>query len=237
MSIIDLIIMMILAFGFVIGFKRGVTKEIVCFAGFFVVIVLAFIFKNNISTYLYNNLPFFKWSFFKGLTVLNIVLYEVLAFIIIAAVLGLVLKLLIALTSLFENLLKATVILSVPSKILGGIVGVLEFYFIIFAVLYIVSLPFFNVTIFEQSTLKNKILNETPYISMYTEPVNSGINEIVALKDKYTTETSDEFNYQALDILLKYKVITLESTENLVNKNKINIENVDELINKYKEAQ
>ena len=50
MNIIDIIIIIVLAFGFVLGFLRGFTKELVNFLGLFVVLILSFILKNLFLT-------------------------------------------------------------------------------------------------------------------------------------------------------------------------------------------
>ena len=59
MNIIDvLIILMIVASG-VLGFKKGFTRELVSLVGIFLVVILSFLLKNPISTFLYQHLPFF----------------------------------------------------------------------------------------------------------------------------------------------------------------------------------
>ena len=104
---VDIIIVLVILLSGVIGLKRGFTKELVCFLGFFLVIVLSFILKNPVSSFFYNHLPFFKFGgLFKGITSINILLYEVLAFLIIASILLIILRLVIFATSVFEKLLK-----------------------------------------------------------------------------------------------------------------------------------
>lgn len=44
-----------------------------------------------------------------------------------------------------------------------------------------------------------------------------------------------EFNRETLDLFLKYDVITVDSVETLRDKNKLKIDNLDEILNKYKE--
>lgn len=121
MNIVDACIILLLGLGFVIGFKRGFTKSIAKSAGFVLVIILAFILKNPLSEYMYQNLPFLSfWGIFKGVTVLNILLYEVIAFLVILALLSIILKMVIFATSIFEKILNMTIILGIPSKILGA---------------------------------------------------------------------------------------------------------------------
>ena len=56
MGVVDIIIIIFLIFGALLGFKRGFTRELVSFIGMFAIIVLAFILKNPVSVILYKNL-------------------------------------------------------------------------------------------------------------------------------------------------------------------------------------
>ena len=97
MNVIDIGIIIIILFGAVLGFKRGFTKELVKALGFIAVIVVAYFLKNPLSTILYENLPFFKFGLLKNMEILNILLYEAIAFIICIAVLSIVLSIILKL--------------------------------------------------------------------------------------------------------------------------------------------
>ena len=61
------------------------------------------------------------------------------------------------------------------------------------------------------------------------------VDEFVDMKEKYETATdSNGFNLEALDLLLKHKVVTIESVETLLEKDKLQIENIDSVLEKYK---
>ena len=82
-SIVDSIILILLLFGAIIGFKTGVIKSAVSVLGTILIIYLAFVLKNPISEFMYLHLPFFNFSGdLAGVTVLNILIYEGLAFLI-----------------------------------------------------------------------------------------------------------------------------------------------------------
>lgn len=235
MDILDIIILIIILFNALLGFKRGFTKELVSFIGFFLIIVLAFILKNPISELMYENLPFFTFGgLFKGVTALNILLYEIIAFFIVVAILTVIFKVLLFATTIFEKLLKFTIILGIPSKILGMIVGIVEGVTISFILLYILSLPLFSID--TNSNLKKQILNNTPILSSMTKDFKNTIDEFSLLKEEYEIEKdTDKFNYDTLNILLKYKIITVSSAKNLNEKGKLKINNVDTLLNLYSE--
>ena len=223
MNVVDIIILIFLGFGALIGFKRGFTRQLVSLIGIFVILVLSFLFKNPISVFLYNNLPFFNFGgIFKDITVLNILVYEVIAFFIVFFVLTIIFKLLLVVTKIFEKVLTATIILGIPSKILGAILGVVQYIIYIFIVLYILSLPIFKLSIIDNSKIANTILEKTPILNKVCDKTLDVFNEIIDLKEEYsTTNNVGEFNQKALNIMIANGVITKENAQILINKGKI----------------
>ena len=223
MNIIDIVILIFLGFGALIGFKRGFTRQLVSLVGIFVIIVLSFLLKNPISVFLYNNLPFFNFGgIFKDITVLNILVYEVIAFFIVFFVLTIIFKILLTLTKIFEKILTATIILGIPSKILGSILGVVQYLIYIFIVLYILSLPMFNLNIIKDSKVANTILDKTPILNNICEETMEVFNEIITLKEEYETTTNvGEFNQKALNIMIDKGIVTEENAQKLIDKGKI----------------
>jgi len=238
MNIADFIILIFIFLGFIIGFKRGFTHQLVSSLGFLLVVILSFLLKNPVSIFLYEHLPFFGFAgVLKGVTVLNIAIYEVLAFFIVMAILITVLKVILFATKVLEKLLKVTVILSIPSSIAGGVIGLIESYIWVFIILYILNLPMFNIDVLNNSKLKNGILNNTPILSGFISDTTKVLEEFTSLKEKYEiTPDASEFNRETLDLFLKYDVITVSSVETLVEKDKLKINNIDEILNKYKEV-
>lgn len=235
MLVADMIILIFILFGAVIGFKRGLTTELISTLGFIIIVVIAFLLKNPVSQVLYTYLPFFKFGgLIKGVTVLNILVYEIIAFLLVLSILTIIFKLVLTFTKIFEKLLKFTIVLGIPSKIAGAVVGVIENYIIAFIVIYVISLPFFNFNF--ESKYKDKILNNTPLLSGYIDKSIKVVDEFTELKEKYEiTSNPTEFNRETLDLFLKYKVTTVESVEQLIKNDKLSISNVDEILNKYKE--
>lgn len=239
MNIVDLIILIIILFFAVIGFKRGFTKSLISALGFVVIVILAFFLKNPLSVILYENLPFFKFGgILKGVTVLNIALYELLAFVIVLAILGVALKVLMVASSIFEKLLNMTIILGIPSKIMGAIVGALEGFIIVFISLYVVSLPIFNFTVVNDSKWQKPILTSTPILSKFSDKTMSVVEEFSSIKEKYedNNKNAEAFNKEVLDLFLKYDVVKVSSIDKLVEKDKLQINNIEEILMKYREG-
>lgn len=236
MNILDIIIIIFILFGAVLGFKRGFTKEVVEALGFVVVVIIAYFLKNPLSVIMYEYLPFFKIGLLKNVEILNILVYEGIAFIICVILLSIVLKVLLTITSVFEKIINATIILSLPSKIAGAIVGILYHYVFIFIALYVVSLTIYDVDFIDDSKYKDKILDKTPILSSFADKSVNVINEFIVLKDNYSDKTisESEFNYQAIELFLKYEIITPESLKKLIDEGKIDtFDNYGDLIRTY----
>ncbi len=239
MSVVDIVILAIIVLGAVLGFLRGFTKSVVKAGGFIISVILAFLLKNELASLFYNNLPFFNFDgIFKGMTVLNIALYELIAFLLLLVVFIVIVKVLLVVTSLFEKVLSATVVLSLPSKIGGAAVGIVQNYVIVFIILYIVSLPVFNIDFLNDSKLKPIILNNTPILNNFAVNTTKVMEEFIKLKDEYNSSTSsDEFNLDTLDLFLKYDIVSIESVDKLIGKGKIKVkdqERLIEILDKYR---
>lgn len=237
-NILDIIIILFLILGAYIGFKDGFAKSLVKCLGIFVAVILAFVLKNPMSEILMTYLPFIEFSsIVKGAVVLNILVYEVISFVLILIVLLIGLRVLNTVTGVIEKILELTIIFGMPSKILGLILGVIRNYSIVFVILFILSTPTFeNVSLIKDSTLRKPILESTPLVSIFTKNSSLMYDEFNKLSAKYENEQNGEgFNYDTLQLLLKYNVVKTNTIERLVERGKINISNIDELIQKYKE--
>lgn len=236
MNIIDAIIILTVIMGVVVGFKHGVIRQSVSLVGFFLAIILAFLFKNSLSLWMYEHLPFFNfWGILKGVTVINILLYEVIAFLILLALFSIILKIVLFAAKLIEKIVTFTVILGIPSKILGAIVGGIEYFILVFVGLYIVTLPFFDIESIRDSRYAMRILNNTPILSNYTEDATMILNDFVDLKEKYNTSSdAEEFNREALTLLLDKKIVDVKSVDKLVERNKIKIDDIEDILKDYR---
>ena len=224
MNVVDVIIIALLILGGVAGFIAGVIKKLTDFIVMFVVIIFAFYLKNYISVIMYENLPFFNFfGLINGIDALNILLYEVIAFLVIFIALLFVLKVVLMLTGLVEKILKATVILSIPSKLLGIVVGVIEMYVYLFLILVIVSLPIFDSSFLKDSKMNNFILNNTPVLSGVSEEIIDIYGDVYNIIDNRKNKTNEQLNEEILKVLIDKKVVTKESAKKLVDKNKIHI--------------
>ncbi len=231
MNVLDIGIIILILFGGVMGFKRGFTNEAVSAIGMILVLIFSFLLKDVASQFMYENLPFLNFGWFKNVAILNILFYEFIAFIILFILLSLLLKALLMATSIFEKLLKATIVLSIPSKLLGLVIGLIHYYVITFVILAL-SMTFIDI----KSNLGHDIVTKTPILTDVFNKSAGVVNEFGIIRDKYSDSTISEqqFNYDAIELFLKYDVISSESLQKLIEKDKITDHGYDELINKYK---
>ena len=238
MNIVDIIIIVSIVLCVLIGFVRGFFKETVIFIGTILVVVLAFVLKNPLSLILYKNLPFFKFKgIFEGISTLNILIYEILAFIIALAILSIALTIIIKISGIIEKILKLTIVLALPSKLLGAIVGFIQSIVVLYVFLFLLSLPILRVPYIKDSKYAQMILEKTPVISKVTDGLVKTFNEISDFADKNIKNNVDkrQTNREMLEIMLKNDVVTSENVKYLSDKGKIDIDNIDELLSKYKE--
>ncbi len=223
MNIVDVIIILILMFGAAVGAKKGLTRQLVDTVGTIAIIILAFLFKGYVSAILYKFFPFFNFSgSIEGITSLNLLLYEVVAFFFLFLVFSSVLKVLKLTTSIFEKVLNMTIILGIPSKILGAIVGVIQNFIFLFVALYFLRLPVFKLEYVKESTLADKMLNSTPILSNICGDTLSVFKDFDALLEEYKNEEDKTvLNQKTLELLVDKKIVDISTANKLIAQGKL----------------
>jgi len=234
-SIVDVLIVLIIALWGVYGLKRGLIKQSVMTIGTILMFIIAFYLKNPVAEFLSLHLPFFKFSGILGPQAVNIILYQLIAFILVVSVLEIVLNLLIKLSGVLETLLKFTIIFGIPSKILGFILGVVEGIVLVYVVLFFISQPLFKLDLLQNSKLTPVILQKVPGLSGVTSGMVHTFEDIYELTNKYhATNDSDGYTRDAVDIMLKYKVISVDYVDQLMESKKLTVPGINQVVNSYR---
>ena len=236
-NVFDIGIILILIMFVIVGFKRGVIKECVSLVGIIIIFVLAFSLKGFLGNILCQCLPFltFKGSI-EGMVTINILLYQVIAFLIVFCLLLSVYSIALFLSKIIQKVVNLTIILLIPSKILGGFVSLIKGYIILFVVLLFLMIPLGNTSIFQNSTIIHFMMHKTPVISSYTGNFIKPIQEVYSLGEKVSKKkiSVNEANLASLDIMLKYKVVDKETIVELKQSGKLDdIEDIDSILKKY----
>ena len=240
MTAIDIVIILLLIMFGVVGWKQGIIKEAVQLIGMIIILVIAFMFKGELGNIFCKWLPFFNFngSPIEGMTTLNILLYQVLGFVIIFTVLYAIYTIILKLSGVFQKILDWTIILLIPSKIGGLIIGLLEGYILLFVLLLIITgLPANYTSNFTNSNLVQTIVYKTPILSSASKDVTNSMKDIYVLVDEVAQKkiTTNEANLKTVDIMLKYDLVTPKTVEQLVILDKLKgIKGINKVIDKYK---
>ncbi len=220
-AIVNIVIILLVVLATMDGYKKGLFESVVKFLGFIIACVVAFAFKNKLSVLMYTYLPFFKFGgAIKGVTAINILLYELIAFIIIYIVAMLVINLLIKMTGLIDKLVKAIPIIGFVDQLLGAVVGFIDAIVVLYLVIFIFKFGCNMFGFYVRPSLADNIM-EIPILNDKFGSSIDAFDDIIALKDDYNSSEKDEFNNKAIKILLDKKVITKENLDVLIKKNKI----------------
>ncbi len=234
-NIVDVLIVLVILLCAVSGFKRGGIKQTISTVGFLIVLVVAFSLKNPVAEFLSLHLPFFNFSgTFEGVTALNIIIYQLIAFFLMVILLEAVLNVVISMSGIVEKLIRMTIILSLPSKILGCIVGAIEGFLIVFIALLVLKQPMFHLTVFEGSELTDKVLTSTPVLSNFADSIVSTVTDVYDISIEYKeAANAEELNKRTVETMLKHKLITPDYVRKLIDAGKIEILGIDAILNQY----
>ena len=116
-----------------------------------------------------------------------------------------------------------TLVLWIPSKILGAVVSFIKGYLILFIIFVFLMIPLGNYSIFKESTFIDIILNKTPLVSKQTSSFTKPISEIIDLSKLVNNKkiSSKEANKKAINIMINYDVVDKNTVEKLYEKKKL----------------
>ncbi|ABS74925.1 MULTISPECIES: CvpA family protein [Bacillus] len=164
---IDIIILVLLLMGTLLGLKRGFILQFIYLTSFILSIAFAALFYKNLAPHLsFIPAPDFSGgqaalSFIKGNV--ETAYYNAIAFVI----LFIIAKILLRIIGAALNIIASIPVIKQINKLLGGVLGFLEVYLFAFILLYVASvLPVSALQdMLAQSTLANIITHHTPYLS------------------------------------------------------------------------
>ncbi|MCT6924533.1 MULTISPECIES: CvpA family protein [Bacillales] len=166
---LDIILLVVLFISCIIGAKRGFIVQLIHLGSFLIALIVAYIYYKPLAQ------KFVLWIPYPGFTenaTMTLVLdsldvdrtfYRVIAFALIFFVTKLVLQII---GSMFDFLTYLPVLGSI-NRLLGAVLGFIEFYFIIFIALYVLALLPLEViqTVLNKSILTSLMLEHTPVIT------------------------------------------------------------------------
>ncbi|NSL51541.1 CvpA family protein [Calidifontibacillus erzurumensis] len=165
----DIILLSILVIGFFIGFRRGFILQVFYFASFIAAIVVAYFYSDDISPFIKLWVPFPSLngnsavSFLFDTIKIEEIYYRAISF----AALFFGTKLTLRMIGSMLNFLADVPILRTINGWLGGALGLVEVYLLMFILLYIANLlPIDTVQAFvNDSVLAKGMIEHTPIVS------------------------------------------------------------------------
>lgn len=232
--ILDIGIVLIFIIFILIGLKNGVIKQLVSLVGLIVMFVVSYNFKGILGDFFCKILPFDVLPGEIGkLTSLNIIIYEMLSFVMILFVLFLIFEIVMGISKVLSKIVDATLILIIPSRILGAVVGFIEGYIVLFIILLFLIIPTSSLNGFKDSSLAPKIVYHSPILSEATKSLTKPTEEVMTLITKINKKeiSIEEANKELLELELKYNIVSKDTVEEI--KDKLKIDNIEEIISEY----
>ena len=226
MNVFDIGIILVLLMFIIVGFKNGVINELVQLIGTIVIFILSYVFKGVVGNYLCMLLPFFDFGgSLKGISSLNILLYQAIAFILVFSILLTLYVIILKIGKVLEKLVRLTIILWLPSKVLGGLVSFIKGYIILFVVFVLLLVPLGKYEIISESKLVNRIVYNSPILSNSTSNFTNSIKEVYDLGVMVSNKeiTSKEADRKNLEFMIKYGVVDEDTVLKLQEMGKLKV--------------
>ena len=238
MNVFDIGIVLVLLMFIIVGFKNGVINELAELIGIIVIFVLSFLLKGIVGSILCTFLPFFDfYGVVQGMSSLNILLYQAIAFILVFSILLTLYIIILKIVKILEKIVRLTIVLWLPSKLLGGLVSFIKGYILLFVIFVLLLIPFGgeNYPIINESKFLNHIVYKSPLLSNATSNFTNSIREAYELGIMVSNKeiTTNEADLKNLDFMLKYGVVDRKTVEKLKDMGKLNINNIDSVLSNY----
>lgn len=237
LNIFDVGIILLLIMFLIVGFKNGVIREAFSLIGIIAVFILSFVFKGLLGNLMCIILPFFKLSgVIEGFSVINILIYQIIAFMLVFAILLTIYEIFLKISKFIQKLVNLTIILILPSKLLGAVVSLIKGVIVLFAVFIVLMIPLKNSELFTGSTMVNQILYKTPILSQSSNNFINTVEEIYNLAEKVSNKkiSTNDANLELLDMMLKHKIVNKSTVESLVKLHKLDdVNNIETVLQKY----
>ncbi|WNB93209.1 CvpA family protein [Bacillus sp. NEB1478] len=165
---LDFILFIILLFGFLIGLKRGFIMQLVHLIGFVAAYIVAYLYYDDLAPKLELWIPYpssnnGSVSFLLNSISLEQAYYNAIAFAILFFATKIILQILGSMLDFLAHL----PLLHTVNRWLGGLLGFIEIYLIVFILLYVATLvPIGNFqTYYENSWIAQGMVKNTPVFS------------------------------------------------------------------------
>ena len=186
---VNIIIIVLLLFGFLMGLRRGFILQILHLTGFAVAFMVAVLYYDKLASRLVLWIPYPElssdslWAVFVQSSPLKQGFYNAIAFAIIFFATKIILQIIATMLDFVADL----PILNSVNKLLGSVFGFVEVYLIVFVVLYILALApvdFIQEQI-SDSSVARLIIEKTPFLSEKVQELwLSDVDRVMSTKQR-----------------------------------------------------
>ena len=150
----------------------------------------------------------------------NILMYDALAFITIFLLCMSIVHIVLKVTGILQKIIDYSVVLTLPSKILGAIIGLINAFIIIFITLFVlININSTREKVYE-SKIGNYIIGEAFLVSDVTDDYYDSVKVINKVLDECDSNKKI-CNALVANTLIKYNIITKEDTLKLIDSHKL----------------
>lgn len=228
MKIIEIIILVIMLLGVLIGLKKGAVKEIFELIGTVAILIISFLLKSYLSALLIKTMPFFNFKGYVGLYSLNFLIYDVISFVIVFVLLYCILNILINIAGFIDYLVKLSLVYNVLSKIVGATLGLVNGLIFVFVALYIMlQIPYTQKYVME-SSMATKIVERMPVLNVtFSKGILVGEDVYLKLKDySFNEEDVENMNITIATSVAKYALVEKPLIQASIDNGKLHLNHV-----------
>ena len=229
MNVVDICSIVIIILGGLIGFKKGAVRGLVQLIGFISIVIVAYQFKGYFANIMIKYMPFFFFcGALKDLYAVNFLIYEGIAFTVIFVLLYCLLNILINLSGIIDLLVKANIVLEIPSKILGVLIGVIECWVFGFVVSFIMLQIGPSQKYIMESKFAYGVVVSTPIVNqVFARGIRASIDIYDIVEKSKDTENKTEANLDIIREVIRYGIVDARDIQIAINANKLpGLENV-----------
>lgn len=228
MNLLDILAIIFILVGGLLGYKKGAIKGLISFVSLLAIAIVAYQFKGYLSTFFIKTLPFFNFAGnLQNIYAVNIGLYDASAFFIIFILLYCLLNILLAISGFVDILTEKSILLDIPNKILGVIVGLIESIITVFIIGIIMLEVTQSQRFVMESTAVKGILERTPIVNVvFKDTIASSENIYFAIKDSEKIEDKTNTNVAILTYYVRYGIVKSDVVQECIDNKKMHLDNV-----------
>lgn len=217
MNYVDIGLLAIIIIYAVVGFYKGALRSIIGLVGSVLIILIAYYLKDPVANYLIKDLPFIKMGgIFELVPSINLLMYKVIAFVSIYAILKLLLMFILKVTRIIDKIIKKSVIFELPSKIIGTVLGLLKGVVIAFIVAFLMSFVGPTQKYAMESKVAKTLLDKTPIMNSLFEKSIKGTREIYKIIED--TGKDNDKNQEIINSLINNDLFSKEDITTIISK-------------------